>query len=444
MSNPATPSAEHRSPQTTLLDQILDPANIERAWQRVKANRGAAGIDKMTVGAFPEFAQKHLPRILDQIREGRYKPAAVRRTWIPKPNGEKRPLGIPTVLDRVIQQAVAQVLSPIFDVDFSEQSYGFRHGRQAQAAVEHIRTHSEQGYRWGVDCDLKSYFDTVNHDLLMHRIGQGIRDKRVLKLIGKYLRAGVRQEDGTTTPTTKGVPQGGPLSPLLANIMLDPLDKLVESMGLPFARYADDFLILAHDKAEALAAMAAVTQFVECSLRLLVNRDKSQVAPLKACNFLGFQVVGKKVRRTDKAAHRFKERVRGVTSRSRGISMGQRLKELRQYCVGWFHYFKHGLAYREMHQWDQWIRRRVRLCYWKQWKLPRKRRRMLLKLGIPVSEVHKASRSRKGYWRMSNNSLVQMALTDEYLGKQGVPSMRVLWVVFKYGDKADCLKSPCH
>ena len=436
MSDHASNSEENRSPQTTRLDQILDPANIQKAWERVKANKGAAGIDGMTISAFPEFARQHLPRLLDQIREGRYKPAAVKRVWIPKPNGEKRPLGIPTVLDRVIQQAVAQVLAPIFDVGFSEQSYGFREGRQAQAAVEHIRMHSEQGYRWGVDCDLKSYFDTVNHDLLMHRIGMQIRDKAVLKLIGKYLRAGVRHGSGNTEKTTKGVPQGGPLSPLLANIMLDPLDKLIESTGLPFARYADDFLIVAKTKAEAVEAMRQVEAFVECQLRLLVNRDKSKVAPLKECAFLGFQIHGKQVRRTDKAAHRFKQRIREITTRSKGISMGQRLRELASYCTGWFHYFKEGLRYAETQKWDQWIRRRVRLCYWKQWKLPRKRRRMLIQLGVDPDKVKLASRSRKGYWRLSNNSLVRAALNDDYLKEQGVPSMRNLWVVFKFGDKA--------
>lgn len=436
MSNPATPSEENRPPQATLLDQVLDPANIQRAWERVRANKGAAGIDQMTVAAFPEFARKHLPRILDQIRDGRYKPAAVRRVWIPKPNGEKRPLGIPTVLDRVIQQAVAQVLGPLFDVDFSDHSYGFREGRRAQTAVEHIRQHSEQGYRWGVDCDLKSYFDTVNHDLLMHQIGKTIRDKRLLRLIGKYLRAGVRHEDGSTEKTTQGVPQGGPLSPLLANIMLDPLDKLIESTGLPFARYADDFLILAQSKAEALAAKRQVEAFVEGKLRLLVNQSKSKVAPLKECAFLGFTIHGKKVLRIDKAARRFEERIREVTARSKGISMSQRLKELARYCTGWFHYFKTGLRYAEVLRWDQWIRRRVRLCYWKQWKRPRKRRRMLIQLGINPDEVKLASRSRKGYWRMSSNSLVQAALNDAYLKKQGVPSLRNLWVVFKFGDKA--------
>ncbi len=305
----------------------------------------------MSVAGFPAFAWTHLPRILGQIREGRYAPAPVKRAWITKPDGSERPLGIPTVLDRVIQQAMAQILNPIFDVDFSDSSYGFRYGRQAHAAVERLSQASQDGYRWGVDCDLKSYFDMVNHDLLMRQLGKRVRDKRVLALVGKYLRAGVRHENGCTEKTIKGVPQGGPLSPLLANIMLDPLDREIEAMHLPFARYADDFLILTRTKAEALSAMAEVREYVEGKLKLRVNNDKSQVAPLRECSFLGFCIHGKKIRRTDKAARRFKRRIHEITARSRGVSMRQRLNELRRYCVGWFHYFKPGLSYKEVRQW---------------------------------------------------------------------------------------------
>lgn len=437
MSNHATHFEENRLPQQTLLEQILDRDNLKQAWARVRANKGAAGIDGMSVADFPAFSQGHMFRIMDQIREGRYAPAAVKRVWIPKPDGSKRPLGIPTVLDRVIQQAIAQVLSPLFDADFSESSYGFRYGRQAHAAIERISEASQQGCKWGgVDCDLKGYFDTVNHDLLIHQLRQRIRDKRVLRLIGKYLRAGVRLEDGSTEKTLKGVPQGGPLSPLPANIMLDRLDKKIEAMSLPFARYADDFLIVTRSKAEALGVMAEVKEYVEGKLKLLVNQDKSKVAPVGECRFLGFNIRGKRIRRTEKAAKRFKCRIQEITSRSRGVSMGQRLLELKRYCIGWFNYFKIGLPYKEVREWDGWIRRRIRLCYWKDWKLPRKRRRMLIKLGIPPEEVKKASRSRKGYWRMSKNSLVSIALSNTYLANQGIPSMRELWVRFKYGDQA--------
>jgi len=436
VSNRAASFAENQVPQENLLERILDLGNIELAWKRVRSNNGAPGIDNMSVAEFPAFARVHLHRILAQIREGRYAPAPVRRAWIIKPDGGERPLGIPTVLDRVIQQAIAQILNPIFDVEFSDSSYGFRYGRQAHAAVERLSQASQEGYRWGVDCDLKSYFDMVNHDLLMRQLGRRVRDKRVLALIGKYLRAGIRHDDGSTEKTLKGVPQGGPLSPLLANIMLDPLDRKIEAMHLPFARYADDFLILARTKAEALSAMAKVREYVEGGLKLLVNNDKSRVAPLKECSFLGFCIQGKKIRRTDKAARRFKLRIQEITARSRGISMRQRLLELRRYCVGWFHYFKPGLLYKEVVQWDQWIRRRVRLCYWKDWKRPRTRRRMLIKLGVPKDQVKLASRSRKGYWRMSRNSLVNLALNNRYLETQGVRSLSKLWVTFKYGGNA--------
>ena len=338
MDNPAPIPEENGVPQPSLLEAILDRDNLRAAWKRVRTNKGKPGMDGMTVAEFPAFSRANMPRIMDWIREGRYKPAPVKRVWIPKPDGSERPLGVPTVLDRVIQQAIAQVLSPLFDADFSESSFGFRYGRRAQAAVERISKAAEEGYRWGVDCDLKSYFDTVNHDRLMRQLSQRVDDKRVLNLIGKYLRAGVRHKDGSTEKTDRGVPQGGPLSPLLANIMLDPLDKTIEAMGLPFARYADDFLIVTKTKAEALTAMAAVEEYVEGRLKLLVNRDKSKVAPLGECDFLGFNIRGKQIRRTEKAAKRFKLRIQEITARSRGISMGQRLLELKRYCVGWFHY----------------------------------------------------------------------------------------------------------
>lgn len=436
MSDHALSSEENGVPQENLLEQVLGESNFDTAWRRVKANKGAAGIDGMSIGDFPSFARVHLPRILAQIREGRYAPAAVRRVWIPKPNGEKRPLGIPTVLDRVIQQSLAQILSPIFDAGFSDESFGFRYGRRASDAVQHVGEHAQGGYRWGVECDLKSFFDIVNHDLLMREVSSKVRDKRVLRLIGKYLRAGVKLENGTTDKTPKGVPQGGPLSPLLANIMLDPLDRKIEEMGMPFVRYADDFLVLAKSKSEALAALVEIKQYVEGKLKLLVNDDKSRVAHLKECSFLGFHIMGKKIVRTDKAMARFKDRIREITGRSRGISMDQRLLELRRFCVGWFHYFKHGLPYGEVRGLDSWIRRRVRLCFWKDWKVPRMRRRMLIKLGVDKYRVKLASRSRKGYWRMSSNSLVQFALNGKWLEERGVPSLCKLWEIFKYSDKA--------
>jgi len=270
----------------------------------------------------------------------------------------------------------------------------------------------------------------------MYRIGLKVRDKRVLRLIGKYLRAGVGHEDGTTEKTPRGVPQGGPLSPLLANIMLDPLDARIEEMGLPFVRYADDFLVMAKTKPEAQAALDGLRRLVEGELKLLINEDKTRVTPLGKCEFLGFNVRGRQIRASMKALKRFKLRVKELTSRRLGVSMEFRLRKLKSYCVGWFHYFKIGFLYKDARAWDGWIRRRVRLCYWKMWKLPSMRRRMLIKLGVDPSAVKLASRSRKGYWRLSSNPLVQYALSDDWLESQNVPSLSKLWIVFKYGDKA--------
>jgi len=437
MSDHQESTVENGVPQENLLEQILEESNLQRAWKRVKANGGASGIDGMTIAQFPAFAREQLPRLLDQIREGRYAPAAVRRTWIPKPNGDRRPLGIPTVLDRVIQQSIAQVLSPLFDPDFSESSFGFREGRNAHGAVKRVSEARQGGYHWGVDCDLKSYFETVNHDLLFIQLRRQVRDPRVLRLIGKYLRAGIRHEDGRTEKTLRGVPQGGPLSPLLANLMLDPLDRMIEELGWPFVRYADDFLIMTHTRIEALEVLATVRAYVEGKLKLLVNEDKSRVAPLGQCDFLGFNIRGQRIDRSEKSARRFKMRIREITTRSRGISMERRLRELRQYCVGWFHYFKSGLRYGEVLRWDSWIRRRVRLCYWKGWKRPGKRRRELLKMGIGKDEVKMASRSRKGPWRISANSILHRAMNTDWLARQGLCSLSQMWVLFKYGDQAN-------
>ena len=307
------------------MERILSRENLLRAWHRVKANGGAAGVDGMTIAQFPAFARQHWETIRSRLIAGTYHPAPVRRVFIPKPNGDLRPLGIPTVLDRVIQQAIAQVLTPLFDPHFSTHSYGFRYGKRAHQAVRSVEAAAGAGYLYAVDCDLKSFFDTVKFDRLMRLLARRISDKRVLRLIGAYLRAGVRLKDGTMEATTQGVPQGGPLSPLLANIMLDPLDKELERRGLRFARYADDFLILVKSLRAAQRVMQSITRFVETRLKLVVNRQKSQAAPLSGCTFLGFQIRRGRVVWTDKALKRFKERIQQITSRSRGVSIRQLL-----------------------------------------------------------------------------------------------------------------------
>lgn len=426
------------SPQDrTMMERILAPENLAQAWKRVKANQGAPGIDGMTVEAFPAFCREHWPRISQAIREGTYHPAPVRRVFIPKADGSQRPLGVPTVLDRVIQQAVAQVLNPVFEPGFSEHSYGFREGRNAHQALRQMEAGWEQGCRHAVDCDLKSFFDTVNHDRLMEKLRQRIGDRRVLGLIRRYLQAGVVLPDGSREATPQGVPQGGPLSPLLANIVLDPLDKELEARGHKFARYADDFIVMVKSAKAAGRVMGSLIRYAEDKLKLVVNRAKSRSAPLKTCAFLGFQIGARgKVVWTEKALARFKERVREITARNRGCRVADVIDELRRYVTGWFNYFGISHTYKVVVDLGDWVRRRVRLYYWKQWKQPRTRRRNLIQLGTDPAEVKLASRSRKGYWRMSSNRIVQQAMTNRWLEEQGVPNVRTLWIKLHYGPKA--------
>ncbi|MEO5713551.1 MAG: group II intron reverse transcriptase/maturase [Luteolibacter sp.] len=410
-----------------MIEEILEPENLSQAWKRVKGNKGAPGIDGMTVEDFPAFKQEHWPRIAIAIREGKYRPAPVKRAWIPKPDGSKRPLGIPTVLDRVIQQAFAQVLGPLFEVGFSEHSYGYRPGKSAHQAVAAMEESWKEGRRHAVECDLKSFFDTVNHDRLMGALREKVKCRKTLRLIQRFLMAGVELPDGTREATPQGVPQGGPLSPLLANIALDPLDKELESRGHKFARYADDFIVTVKSANAAKRVMASLIRYCEGQLQLVVNRAKSRAAPLKSCAFLGYQLNNRaKLAWTDKAHHRFKERIKEITSRNRGHNVQTVINELNLYVRGWLNYFKLSSTYREAKALAQWIRRRVRLYYWKQWKQPRTRRRHLLALGVDPKQVHMASRCRKGYWRASQIEIVRFALNNRWLEEQGVPDMEAI------------------
>ena len=419
------------------MESVLDPVNMEMAWKRVKRNKGAPGIDGMTIGDFPEFAREHWERIASQLRKGIYHPASVRRVFIPKPDGTERPLGIPTVLDRVIQQAIAQVLTPLWDGEFSENSFGFREGRNAHQAVRHVEEAWKLKRRHAVDCDLKAFFDTVKHDPLLAQLGEKIGGGKLLRLIGRYLRAGVELPDRTRQATPLGVPQGGPLSPLLANIVLDPLDKELTRRGHVFARYADDFLILVKSAKAAQRVMESVVNYVEVKLQLVVNRTKSKCAPLAECEFLGFSISKQgKVKWTEKSMRRYKQKVKEITRRNRGASAKDLIVELRRYVTGWANYFGISHTYREVLELDEWMRRRARLYYWKQWKRPRTRRRNLLKLGANPKKVHMATRSRKGYWRMSRNKIVHQCLNNRWLKEQGVPEMREIWIALHYGDKS--------
>ena len=419
------------------MESVLDPVNMEMAWKRVKRNKGAPGIDGMTVGDFPDFASEHWERIASQLRKGIYHPAPVRRVFIPKPDGTERPLGIPTVLDRVIQQAIAQVLTPLWDGEFSESSFGFREGRNAHQAVRLVEEAWKLKRRHAVDCDLKAFFDTVKHDPLLAQLREKIGGGKLLRLIGRYLRAGVVLPEGTREATPLGVPQGGPLSPLLANIVLDPLDKELTRRGHVFARYADDFLILVKSAKAAQRVMESVKTYIEVKLKLVVNRTKSKCAPLAECEFLGFKISKQgKVKWTSKSMTRYKQKVKEITRRNRGASAKDVIVELRRYVTGWTNYFGISHTYREVLELDEWMRRRVRLYYWKQWKKPRTRRRNLLKLGANPKKVHMATRSRKGYWRMSRNKIVHQCLNNRWLKEQGVPEMREIWIKLHYGDKS--------
>jgi RNA-directed DNA polymerase len=429
---------KHGAPQEpTMIEDILEPDNLAQAWKRVKANKGAPGIDGMTVEDFPASAREQWPRIASAIRNGTYHPAPVRRVFMPKSDGTQRPLGIPTVLDRVIQQAVAQVLGPLFEADFSEHSYGYRPGRSAHMAVAAMETGWKEGRRHAVECDLKSFFDTVNHDRLMRSLLGKVRCRKTLGLIRSYLTAGVELPDGTREATPQGVPQGGPLSPLLANIVLDPLDKELESRGHQFVRYADDFIVLVKSANAAKRVLTSLVRYCEGRLQLIVNRAKSRAAPLKACEFLGYRLNNRaKLAWTEKAHHRFKERIREITSRNRGHKVQTVIDELNLFVRGWLNYYKLSSTYKEVRALSVWVRRRVRLYYWKQWKQPRTRRRHLLALGADPNEVHRATRSRKGYWRMSQNEIVRFALNNRWLEEQGVPDLRAIWMVLHYGPQA--------
>lgn len=423
--------------ERTWMERIVDPSNLNRAWQRVRSNRGAPGIDGMTIEAFPAFIAQQGERLRQALLRGTYRPAAVRRVFIAKPDGSQRPLGIPTVLDRLIQQAIAQVIGPLFESGFSEHSHGYRPGRNAAQAVNVMQQGWQDGLRFGVDCDLRSFFDTVNHDRLMTRLRAKVPDRPLLGLIRLYLTAGVVLPDGTREQSPQGVPQGGPLSPLLANIVLDPLDQELEARGHRFARYADDFLIMVGSARAAERVLGSVIHHVEHRLKLTVNREKSRAGHLRQSAFLGFEIGrGGRVVWTQKAQQRFKQRIREITARSRGVHVEVMLVELRRYVNGWLNYYSLSHTYGIVLELEKWIRRRVRLYYWKQWKQPRTRRRHLLRLGITPDQAKLVTRSRKGYWRLCSNSVVQRALSNDWLTKQGVPDMRARWIARHYGANA--------
>lgn len=409
------------------MEAVVASANVAKAWKRVKSNRGAPGIDGLPVEDFADHTRAQWPAIRQSLLAGRYQPQPVRRVSIPKPGGGERELGIPTVLDRVIQQALAQVMTPVFDPGFSESSFGFRPKRSAHGAVKQVQAHIKAGHRIAVDLDLRKFFDNVDHATLLHRVADKIGDPRVLQLIGKYLRAGV-QVGMTLQPSDLGTPQGGPLSPLLANILLDDLDIELENRGHRFARYADDLLVLVKSERAGQRVKASLTRWLDRELKLPVNEHKSQVAPISQVTFLGFTFRATKLRWSDTALDDFKHRIRELTGRSWGVSMAYRLKKLAEYLRGWVGYFGISQYYRPVPGIDDWIRRRLRMCYWKQWRLTRTKVRNLLKLGVSKQQAIFTAISAKSYWRLSKTLATQSGMTNAWLQQQGLISFRDLWM----------------
>ena len=404
---------------------------MQRAWQRVKANKGAPGIDDMSITDYPDFARTNWPGIKASLLDGMYDPTPVKRVEIPKDNGGVRLLGIPIVSDRVIQQAITQVLVPIFDPHFSESSYGYRPGRSAHQAVQKVVELINQGYRYAVDIDLAKFFDNVNWDVLMSRVSRRVKDKGILRLIGKYLRAGV-VVNGRLTRTTKGVPQGGPLSPFLSNILLDDLDKELEKRGHQFCRYADDLIILVKSRRAGERVMSSVTSFLEKNLKVQVNRDKSKVGSAESSIFLSFTFHLKRPTVSRKAMTNFKAELKRLTGRSWGVSMEHRYKQIRTYLQGWMNYFGIGMRYNDAVELDQRLRRRIRMCYWKQWRRTRKRVGELMKLGVSEHRAVSVGMSRKGYWHLAKTEAMNVGLSNAYLKKQGLTSIRTLWIKTYY------------
>jgi len=410
-----------------LMERVVERSNMCAAWKRVKQNRGAPGVDAMSIEDFTPWAHEQWAATRQALLDGRYRPSPVRRVYIPKRSGGRRPLGIPTVVDRVIQQAVLQVLTPIFDPGFSASSFGFRPGRCAHGAIRQVKRYIREGYRYAVDLDLEKFFDRVNHDVLMVRVARKVRDKRILRLIGRYLRAGV-EEDGTVQPTREGTPQGGPLSPLLANILLDDLDKELEKRGHRFARYADDLLILVRSQAAGERVRVSITKWLRKHLKLEVNEPKSRVGPTDGTGFLGFTFHGTKVRWSEDAFEDFKYRVRRLTNRSWGVSMQYRLHKLAQYVRGWMNYFGISEYYSPVPEIDGWLRRRIRMCYWKQWRRTGTRVRQLLKLGTRKRQALLVAISAKGPWHLARTMATQTGMTNQWLRQQGLISIRDLWI----------------
>ena len=409
-----------------LLEKILHRDNMNEAFKKVVKNKGSHGIDGLTTDELLSYLKENGANLRQSLLNGTYAPLPVRRVEIPKDNGKKRQLGIPTVVDRVVQQSIAQVLSPIFEKKFSDNSFGFRPNRSAHDALKRSQEYMNEGYTWLVDIDLASYFDTVNHDMLIGLIYKEIKDIRVITLIRKYLNAGV-MINGVVNTTTLGVPQGGNLSPLLSNIMLNELDKELTKRGLKFVRYADDSNIYVKSKKAADRVMQSITRYIEQDLKLKVNTDKSKVERPWKCKFLGYSFYRKddeiKMKVHEKSIHKLKDKLKLLTSRSKIGNIESTYKKIKQLVVGWINYFKMADMKSWMRSIDEWLRRRIRMCYWKQWKKINTKFKNLQKLGISKQKAWEFSNSRKSYWRTAKSPILQRSITNSRLEKAGLVSL---------------------
>ena len=404
-----------------LMDRICDPLNLECAMARVIANGGAPGVDGMTVKELEKYFERHSGRITDELLSGTYRPQPVKRVEIPKPDGGVRKLGIPTAVDRVVQQAILLVLSTQWDETFSDNSFGFRPYRSAHDAVARAQSYLEEGYTWVVDMDLEKFFDRVNHDVLMSRVAKRVDDKRLLKLIRAFLNSGVLV-DGLFSGTPEGTPQGGPLSPLLSNLLLDELDRELESRGLRFSRYADDCNIYVKSKRAGDRVLQSVTAWLDKKLRLRVNQDKSAVDRPWKRKFLGFTFTTRRKRSIAPASRvKFKKRIREITKRNRGSSLAHVISELRSYLIGWRGYFGFCETPSVLRSLDSWIHRRLRSYAWKQWKTGKRRFKELRKLGVGKDLAAQTAGSRKGNWHNSRSPALSFALPGRVLAELGVP-----------------------
>lgn len=419
-----------------LMERILSRDNLLSALKRVERNKGSHGVDDMPVQFLRPHIMKHWNSLKKELLEGTYEPQPVRRIEIPKPDGGVRLLGIPTVTDRFIQQAIAQVLTSLYDPTFSDHCYGFRPNRSAHDAVRKAKGFLQDGYRWVVDMDLEKFFDKVNHDRLMGTLAKRIQDKRLLALIRKYLTSGIMIQ-GVVTASREGTPQGGPLSPLLSNIVLDELDRELEKRGHRFVRYADDCNIYVKTERAGQRVMKSVTSFIEKELKLKVNLQKSAVDRPWKRKFLGFSfTTGKepKIRVANESRKRMKQKIRDITSRKKPYSMEFRIQKLNQYLMGWCGYFALADTPSVFRDFDSWIRRRLRMCMWKDWKKPKTKTRKLIGLGADPQKAYEWGNSRKAYWRIAKSPILHRTLGNSYWSSQGLKSLLARYETLRYSS----------